>query len=145
MSRLATDDFNAEVAVRLSAVRAASGLTQAKFAQSIDISDRAYVNYERGTREIPASVLRVLLDVYGIDPAWVLTGGDDAPQYMPARKMDEATLLQIFEVAMSELKTAKRTFTPAKYARFLYLAYQHAVAAGAVNARHVRDLIQLAS
>jgi transcriptional regulator with XRE-family HTH domain len=145
MTRLATDRFNAEVAVRLAAVRAASGLTQAQFAQSIGISDRSYVNYERGEREVPATVLREMLTVYGVDPAWVLTGGDDGPKYMSARQMDEATLLEIFEVVGAELKTAKRSFTFAKYARFLYLAYQHALEDGAVNSRRVRELIRLAS
>lgn len=145
MTRLATGQFNADVAVRLAAIRAASGLTQARFADSIGVSDRTYINYERGDREVPATVLRELLEVYGVDPAWVLTGGEDEPRYMPARQMDEATLLEIFEVVGSELKAAKRTFTFAKYARFLYLAYQHALEDGEVNSRRVRELIRLAS
>lgn len=144
MSRLATTQFNADVAVRLAAIRAASGLTQAKFAESIGLSDRALSNYERGERELPSTVLRALLTVYGVDPAWVLTGGDDQPRYMTEREMDESLLCSVFETVAKELKAAKRTFTSAKYARFLYLSYRFALEDGEVSAKRIRDLVRIA-
>lgn len=145
MSRLATSKYNSEVAVRLAAIRAASGLTQLKFAESIGLSDRAYSNYERAEREVPSTVLRELLSVYGVDPAWVLTGGDDQPRYMVEREIDESILRKVFEVVALELKAANRTFTSAKYARFLYLAYRYALEDGEVNAKRIRDLVRIAS
>jgi transcriptional regulator with XRE-family HTH domain len=145
MSRLATDEFNAEVAVRLAAIRAASGLTQVLFAESIGLSDRAYSNYERGEREVPATVLRQLTEVYNVDPLWVLRGSEEEPQYVRERKVDAALLQEVFDVVARELKAAKVSFTSAKHAKFLYLAYRYAVEDQEVAARRIRELIRIAS
>lgn len=145
MSRLATDNFNSEVGVRLAAVRAASGMTQVQFAESIGLSDRAFSNYERGTRELPATVVRGLLDVYNIDPVWLLKGVEVEPEYVAERKVDRRLLAEVFDVVAHELKAAKVTFTAAKYAKFLYFAYCYAAEERAVSTRRIRELIRMAS
>lgn len=59
---------------RLAEVRKDAGLTQTEFAERIKVSRRAYVNYERGEREIPSSLLLLLHDELSISPTWLLTG-----------------------------------------------------------------------
>lgn len=87
MSRLATLEDNASIGERLAALRNRVRLSQVDFAERLGISPRAYQNYERGEREVPAVVLKLLYEVFGVDPLWVLTGpgndprGTDAPAY----------------------------------------------------------------
>lgn len=145
MSRLATDNFNSEVGVRLAAVRAAVGLTQVQFAESIGLTDRAYSNYERGTREVPATVVRSLLDVYNIDPVWLLNGVAVEPEYVIERKVDMQLLAEVIDVVAQELKAAKLTFTAAKHAKFLYFAYCYAADEREVSTRRIRDMIRMVS
>ena len=59
---------------RLAEVRKDTDLTQTEFAEKMGISRRAYVNYERGEREIPSSMLLLLHDKLSISPTWMLTG-----------------------------------------------------------------------
>lgn len=145
MSRLATDDFNSEVGIRLAAIRAASGLTQVQFSESIGLSDRAYSNYERGIREIPTTVLRALMDVHNIDPVWMINGDEVEPEYLVERKLDQQLLAEVFDVVSRELKAAKLTFTAAKFGKFLYYAYGYAAEERTVSTRHIRDMIRMAS
>lgn len=59
---------------RLAEVRKDTDLTQTEFAQRMGVSRRAYVNYERGEREIPSSLILLLHDELSISPTWMLTG-----------------------------------------------------------------------
>lgn len=59
---------------RLGIFRKQVGLTQAEFAESLGLSLTAYKNYEKGTREPPASVLILLCTIYDATPAWLLKG-----------------------------------------------------------------------
>lgn len=59
---------------RLLEIRKARGLNQADVAAEIDISHGALVNYEKGMREPPASVILAFAKTYKISPAWLLTG-----------------------------------------------------------------------
>lgn len=59
---------------RLAEIRKDNDLTQTEFAERMGVSRRAYVNYERGEREIPSSLLLLLHDELSISPTWVLTG-----------------------------------------------------------------------
>jgi transcriptional regulator with XRE-family HTH domain len=79
MTKLATEEINQAMGRRLLAVREAAQLSQAYFAVALDLSPRAYANYERGEREAPVALLRNLLRVYAVDPAWLLDGPGDLP------------------------------------------------------------------
>ncbi|KUR75079.1 helix-turn-helix domain-containing protein [Novosphingobium sp. Fuku2-ISO-50] len=59
---------------RLLEIRKARGLNQADVAAEIDISHGALVNYEKGMREPPASVILAFAKTYKVSPAWLLTG-----------------------------------------------------------------------
>jgi len=59
---------------RLSAIRKATGLSQAAFGAEFGLSDRAYKNYELGIRELPLAVALGIADKYDVNIAWLLTG-----------------------------------------------------------------------
>jgi transcriptional regulator with XRE-family HTH domain len=48
--------------------------SQFEFADTLGLSARAYANYERGEREMPAALLLRLYELFNVDPVWVLTG-----------------------------------------------------------------------
>jgi transcriptional regulator with XRE-family HTH domain len=59
---------------RLARIRKDSGLNQVPFAEALEISQSAYTTYERGQREMPARLLRILHDKFNVNPAWMITG-----------------------------------------------------------------------
>ena len=65
---------NEEVGARLRDLRFKSDLSQRQFADFLGISLRAYQNYERGERKIPADIVRKLVDKSDINPIWLLSG-----------------------------------------------------------------------
>lgn len=87
MSKLSTEEINLQIGRRLAAVRDRARLVQTEFAERMGLSPRAYQNYERGEREVPAVVLKALYEVYGADPLWVLTGLSVSvrPRHLPCR------------------------------------------------------------
>ncbi|WPE20796.1 helix-turn-helix transcriptional regulator [Shinella zoogloeoides] len=59
---------------RLGNIRKDSGLKQVPFAEALEVSQSAYNTYERGNREIPAKILRLLHVKFNVNPVWMLTG-----------------------------------------------------------------------
>jgi transcriptional regulator with XRE-family HTH domain len=143
MTRLATADFNDILGQRLAATRAALGLTQAQFAHSMGVAARTYENYERGTRELPAAVMRNLLEIHGLDPRWLLTGPGVTPVWATSSGVNRVLMQQVIRVVAKELTAANVQFTPTKYAQFIELCYDLACETGSVKASRFRDLIGL--
>lgn len=77
MSNIASTNENVIIGRRLAAFRKKLGLSQRDFAAKLGVSLRAYQNYERGEREISAGLIRALYETFGIQPVWLLLGGDD--------------------------------------------------------------------
>lgn len=77
-------DSDAAIGSRLELIRLGLGMTQARFAATINVSPRSYHHYEKGTRSISTEVLRQLRDIHHLDFNWVLSGrgfpkdGEDA-------------------------------------------------------------------
>ena len=78
MSKLAADEDCQGFGARLLHVRMWAYQSQAEFAATLGVSPRAYANYERGEREMPAVVLLRLYELFRIDPVWLLTGKETA-------------------------------------------------------------------
>jgi|SRR5690625_4428197 len=76
MSNYTTSDSTA-VGHRLANIRSSQGLSQVTMAKCLGISPRAYQNYERGEREIPASLLVALYHEFGVEPLRVLESVED--------------------------------------------------------------------
>ena len=59
---------------RLAAVRNMARLSQEEMSQKLGISRSAYQNYERGQRDLTASLLLKVYEEFDVDPLWMLEG-----------------------------------------------------------------------
>lgn len=145
MSILATTKQNLALGERLVAARIAAGLTQNAFAESLGLSPRAYANYERGEREIPATVVRKLYEIHGTDPVWLLTGPGLDPVYVPERRLNLALLEELIRVVETNLQRVHKTLRPDKKARLIRLGYEHCMQTGKVDNGRIREMLSLAA
>ncbi|MGH8041093.1 MAG: helix-turn-helix domain-containing protein [Rudaea sp.] len=145
MSILSTHRQDAIVGGRLLAVREASGLTQTEMAQRLNITMRAYANYERGEREMPLAVLHALYARFGIDPVWIMAGPGKEPVMAGQRRLDGDLLERIIAVVNEDLRTQRRTLKPEKMARLVRLAYEHCTELGVVDKPHIAQMLSLAA
>lgn len=65
-----------ELPDRLKRLRKHFGLSMPAFAKRIGVSPRAYLNYERGERELPLSGFKGVVLAFNVDIAWLLLGED---------------------------------------------------------------------
>ena len=144
MSKLASPKVNVPIGRRLAGVREHNRLRQTEFAERIGLSPRAYQNYERGEREIPAIVLRTLYEVFGVDPLWVLTGPGWVPADVPLQPNLES--LEAVVIAVEKhLARSRRRLVPAKKARLIKMLYLHYRDRSGIDDDHVGEMIQLAA
>jgi DNA-binding transcriptional regulator YiaG len=61
---------------RLREVRGAK--TKAEFAAALGLHVNSLSNYEKGERAIDATVILSLVEVYNVNPSWLITGENDA-------------------------------------------------------------------
>ena len=143
MSKLSTEAENIEIGRRLCALRESLNLSQVEFAQRIDLSPRAFQNYERGERETPASVIKVIYEVFSVDPLWLLVGPGAAP--MRAQRGDDADLLEKVVVSVEQrLARTRRRLEPDKKGRLIKLIYLHFRSKGGFDAEHMSEMVALA-
>lgn len=139
MSKLSTEEDNVAIGRRLASVRDRVRLVQTEFAERMGVSPRAYQNYERGEREVPAVVLKVLYEVYGADPLWVLTGLS-----LEAGTAEDFDVLEAVIVAVeTRLKATRRTLPPPKKARLVKLMYLYFRDKPRVDPAHVAEMLAL--
>lgn len=105
------------------------------------VSSRAYQNYERGEREVPAVVLKALYEVYGADPLWVLTGLNVATESPHHLDVLEAVIVAV----ETRLKATRRTLPPSKKARLVKLVYLYFRDKPQVDPVHVAEMLALAA
>jgi transcriptional regulator with XRE-family HTH domain len=144
MSSISNDKYNAEIGRRLAVVRETSGLAQNAFAERLGVSPRAYQNWERGEREIPAAVLRALYEQFDIDPLWVLTGPGDQPIQRDVRPNPGLVGDVVLAVELW-LQRRHRTLTLKKKAHLVALLYKQFLNVGEVQAESLDSLLKLAS
>lgn len=141
MSKLSTASDNSQIGRRLAQVRDRSRLIQTEFAERMGVSPRAYQNYERGEREVPAVVLKALYEVYGADPLWVLTGLSlDSPQTSTS---DLDVLEEVIVALETRLKKAQRTLPPVKKARLIKLMFLYFRDKPQVDPEHLSEMLAL--
>lgn len=144
MSKLASTDDNLAIGERLAAAREAQRLTQVEFAERLDLSPRAYQNYERGERELPTTVLTALHAVFGIDPLWVLIGpGRDPRKAAASGKPD---VLEAIVIAVeTHLQRTHKKLVPAKKARLIKVLYLHFRDKSKIDAAQLADMLSIAA
>lgn len=140
MSKLSTDETNVQIGRRLAAVRERVRLVQIDFAERLGVSPRAYQNYERGEREVPAVVLKALYEVYGVDPLWLLTG-------LTSNVEPDTADLDVLEAVVVQLETrlqrARRSLPPAKKARLIKLMFLYFRDKPEIDSDHVSEMLAL--
>lgn len=124
MSKLG--DQNAPIGLRLLRFRQAKGLTQAGMADAAGLGLRTYQNYERGEREVSATAIRSLYRVFGVDPVWLLDGGESDPQDYAA-ELDLELLKIVHEEVERRLATRSRPLEVARKVELIMLIYRHFV------------------
>lgn len=142
---MATAELNRAIGIRLAAVRTALGLSQNAFAVSLGLSPRAYVNYERGEREVTATALLRLHEIHEVDPLWMLAGVEDKPVYAYERKLNMELFTKLLQLVDGALRRTHKTLPPDRKAKLIALAYAHCVRAGEMDAKEVRSLLALAA
>lgn len=75
---------------RLSAVRRQKKLSQEEMAERLQVSRSAYQYYERGERDLPASLLLKVFQEFEADPLWLLEGAVEPGLTRREREMARA-------------------------------------------------------
>ncbi|WP_158235430.1 helix-turn-helix domain-containing protein [Caulobacter sp. FWC2] len=117
---------NAAIGLRLLRLRQAKGLTQAGMADAAGLGLRTYQNYERGEREVSATAVRNLYRVFGVDPVWLLDGGDTDPRDYAA-EVDFQLLTIVHEEVERRLAGRLRPLEQARKVELIMLIYRHFV------------------
>lgn len=124
MSQFSAGHENAALGARLLELRRHLGLTQNAMADALGITARTFQNYERGEREISATVVKRLYQQFGIDPVWLLMDGRGAPRQYVDSVRAEVLVVTIEEVER-RLDQQRLKLDPAKKAELISLIYQY--------------------
>jgi len=144
MSSIASRDQNLHFGQRLAAVRATTGLSQTAFAQTLGLSLRAYANYERGEREAPVALFRAILQQYGIDPIWLLSGADDVPRKAAARLMDFDFVDRMSQAINERLSAAGKRLKQEQRNSVLRALYEMSLENGEPSEADIKRLLSVA-
>lgn len=134
---------------RVGKVREHFSLSQTEMAQRVDISLRAYQNYERGEREIPVALVRALYTEFRIDPVWLLTGLGQMILAEDQRKLLDQELLDRVVEAVENFETdLEKALSVEHKSRLIGLLYEKSqllseVAGEKLSQTKVRNLLKL--
>jgi transcriptional regulator with XRE-family HTH domain len=127
------------IGLRLREIRKINDLTQPVMAASIDVSDRAYKNYEQEKRELPALAAVKISKAFGINLEWLLTGRGKA------HKSDDPELAEACAIAvLSEADGRGANLPMAKLAKIIGFVAAQSAQTGetpAQVARHYFDTL----
>lgn len=144
MSKLATEEENVALGNRLAALRDTLKLSQVEFSQRLNLSPRAYQNYERGERETPASVIKAIYDAFTIDPLWILAGPGLVP--LKADIKDNPDLLEQIVIAVEHrLARTRRRLDPDKKGHLVKLLYLQLRDKQSFDLNHLNEMVALAA
>lgn len=93
---------------RLDRVRKRQGLSQKDFCTALGISRSSLLNYVRGDRDMPTSILAKLLELYSVDPSWMVKG--DASDATLRQKSD--ILAEVRKISLAVERHAAERSTP---------------------------------
>lgn len=113
------EDYLTALGARIAIARNEQALSQAKMAEALGMSLRAYQSYESGKRAIPVEALIKLHRQFDVDLSWILLGVE------AVRLKHDLDKLEEFEVALDKylsengikLKSEKRGAIAARWYR----------------------------
>lgn len=145
MSNNTTSD-SATLGRRLANIRSGQSLSQVTMAKRLGISPRAYQNYERGEREIPASLLVALHHEFGVEPLWLLEGAEVSMERAELELGSEASRVAgAVRAVEAWLQTNDKYMHPAEKADFIGLVYATSELRGTVDKELVDDFMKIIS
>lgn len=125
---------------RLATIRKDADLTQTEFAEKMGISRRAYVNYERGEREIPSGFVIKLSDELSINPTWILTGKGEKTEELRSAAIEDAV------IAVRTFAVLKRLeINPEREAELVLLLVDYFKQDGPADAAFVQKMLESAT
>lgn len=144
MARLRKPPKRQCIAARLLELRLAEGLTQGDMAARLDLSLRAYQNYEQGLRDLPGEVYFTIFEEFDLDPVWLHSGDGLGPKLRS--KGREVDLWRIAATSIQEvLSETGQTVPSEKLVQLLEAIVDHLKAGGEANRAVVSGLVKLAA
>ena len=122
---------------RLAALRKELDFTQGEFSEKVGISRSAYINYERGERELPSAFVVKLHELFSIDPTWLLTG-EGARTSERKNEFVEAAVLAVRSFAMLK----KLEVDPEREAKLVVLLVEYFYQGGVKNSDFVQTMLE---
>lgn len=130
---------------RLALIRKELALTQNQMAISLGVSHRAYTNYERGEREMPAGFLLRLLKKHNYDPVWVMNGIGEKPQIFAHRAFDPKLMSDVFCLIHDWLEKRQKQLASKKLIDIVNLAYELCAQDGEVDPNQIATVVKFAA
>lgn len=124
---------------RLLKIRRLEDLTQAQFAKSLGISQRAYAGYELGQRELPISVMINLREKFQIDQSWLMFGEGEPQSVGWSAVAEQATFIILEALAAENLQPP-----PEKVAKMVRHIFNVLTQVGEVSSSFARDYVNSA-
>jgi len=144
MGRFRKPPERLQIAARLLELREHLRLSQAEMAESLDLSLRAYRNYEQGLRDLPGQIYFTIFERYDLDPIWLYRGEGLGPAVR--HKGMEADLWRIAVDAVEQTLAQTGMNLPGAKRRALYEAVvEHLRQGGEADAKAVGALVRLAA
>ena len=100
------------IGARMAAERARTRVSQAKAAAMLEISDKAYKNYEAEKRELPLSVAVAFCAAFGVTLEWLVLGSQGHSDDRSAALASETV-----EAITAEAQARKLVLSPARAAK----------------------------
>jgi quercetin dioxygenase-like cupin family protein len=68
------NEFSKEIGLRINDLRELSEISTKDFAEQLNIDEETYILYEKGEKDIPASLLNEIANIFDVDLSLLLTG-----------------------------------------------------------------------
>lgn len=129
-----------EIGSRLAQFRNLRGLLQSEFAGELGLSPRSYQNYELGIRDVPIATVAKMIELYGVNSHWLISGVG-APYYNDPAKLASESLEDIVEAAKSSSLDPDLEKLP----DVLAIIVKQLEAGRSLNPDEIEQLVRLAS
>ena len=118
-------------------VRKNSNAKQGEFSKRLGVSRSAYINYERGDRELPSAFLLKLHAELSINPTWLLTGQG------PKTSVEKGEIIEAAVVAVQSFALLRRLeIDPERTGKLVLLLVEYFEEVGGVNIDFANKLLE---
>ncbi len=99
--------------------REKTGYSQSKFAAMLELSDRAYKNYELGKRDPPLTVVADFSSKFGVDLRWLVFGEEPQPQDIKLIELASQTSDATYAIATKSTQPRLGAKSYSKFFRYV--------------------------